>query len=429
MSIQSQNNVYSWIGFLFVPFLMFLYAIKNFFNKNSQLLILAFSFLYGYSVFLESGDITRYEITFYEVASYTWDDYYYLVTNFLSVEREIYYDLNAAISKPDLYSLSLNYIISRFTENPRWFWAFVSVIYTALTINFINTIAAETNWIKNLFSQRVFFIGLVLIVPFYFGVSGVRFWPALFLYSTYALKYLYYKDLKYLLIASLSILFHYTFLLPVLLLIITAILPKSRLFYKIIIILSLLIFSLSTVSTSLGAIKNATALFEETAIEESSNPYTNEDSLNERKEQGLQSNWYVRYKNISIFYFFLVLGLLDVLGIFRFEENDFLRATFPLLVAFLALTLLTYGLGSIARFRFIFYILILSRYVILAGFQPFDKKLKFMSLSFLPILTLYILVVFRAGFYTVDPLLLVNNSIFTFFMHSEISLSELLIGH
>ncbi len=42
---------------------------------------------------------------------------------------------------------------------------------------------------------------------------------------------------------------------------------------------------------------------------------------------------------------------------------------------------------------------------------------------------LYIIVVFRAGFYTVDPLLLVNNSIFTFFMHSDISLSELLIGH
>jgi hypothetical protein len=429
MSTLNQNNIYSWIGFLFVPFAMFLYALKHFFNKNSQLLILAFSFLYGYSVFLESGDITRYETTFYDVASYTWGDYYYLLTNFMSLNKELYYTVNTAISKPDLYSLSLNFIITRFTDNPRWFWAFVSLIYTAFAINFINAIAAETNWIKNLFSQRMFFIGLVLIVPFYYGITGVRFWPALFLFATYALKFLHSKKIKYLLIASLSILFHYTFLLPIILLIITIFIPNNRFFYRILILISLLIFSISSVSTSLGAVKNATTVFEETAIEESSSAYTDEEALIVRKERGLQTNWYVQFKNVSVFYFFLILGILDVFGVLRLKENNFLKATYPLLVAFLVLTLLTYGLGSIARFRFIYYILILSRFVILAGIQPFDNKLKFASFVLAPILILYTLVVFRAGFYTVDPLLLVNNSILTFFMHSDVSLSELLIGH
>ncbi len=155
-----QNNIYSWIGFIFVPFVMFLYALKNFFNRNNQMLILAFSFLYGYSVFLTTGDITRYESTFYEVASYTWDDYYYLLTNFLSVEKDLYYTMNSAINKPDLYSLSLNFIITRFTENPRWFWAFVSIIYTYFIINFLNTLSKETIWIKYLYMQRVFFISI-----------------------------------------------------------------------------------------------------------------------------------------------------------------------------------------------------------------------------------------------------------------------------
>ena len=147
-----------------------------------------------------------------------------------------------------------------------------------MVINFINTIAAETTWVRNLYTQRVFLIGLVLIVPFYYGVTGVRFWPALFLYSTYALKYFYKKNVKYLLIASLSILFHYTFLLPVLLLILARILPNNRLLFKILIVVSIMIFSVSSISTSLGTVKNVTAVFEETAIEESSSAYTDEEA-------------------------------------------------------------------------------------------------------------------------------------------------------
>ncbi len=96
-----------------------------------------------------------------------------------------------------------------------------------------------------------------------------------------------------------------------------------------------------------------------------------------------ETNWYVSFKNISVLYFFIVIGILDVLGILRFKENSFLIKTYPLIVVFLALTLLTSQLGSIARFRFIFYILILSRYIVLSGIQPFDAKLKYISINFL----------------------------------------------
>ena len=193
--------------------------------------------------------------------------------------------------------------------------------------------------------------------------------------------------------------------------------------------MSTLIFITSSVSSSLNTINKISSNFEETSINESISGYTDEDNLNQRKTAIDQANWYVRFNSQFVLYLFLIIGFFDVLGLFRFKENTFLENTYPLMVIFLALTLLTIDLGSIARFRYVFYLIILSRYTILAGLQPFDIKLKFVSLTFLPILSLYAIVSMRSGFYTVDPLLLINNAFTTFLIHSDISLSELLIGH
>lgn len=428
MNRSYKNFEYSLALFVIWPFGMFIYALKNYFSKNNQLIILAFSFLYGYSVFFDSGgDILRYKETYEDVTSFKWNDYFYLLTNAWSPDKNTNYVLNAATNKPDVFALSLSFIISRFTDNPRWFWAFLSLIYTFLVLNFINTIRKETHWINNSFTQRIFFVGLVFVVPFYVGVTGVRFWPALFIFTTYATLFSYQRKLKYLILAASSILFHYSFFVPFLLLILSFFIPRKQGIYKLLIIISVFIFISNSISSSLGIIKNLSSNFEETSIEEASSSYTDEENLNERVLNTQKTNWYVRLKTESILYFLLIIGILDVLGVFRFNENNFSKKMYPLMFIFLILTLLTKDLGSISRFRYVFYLLILSRYTILAGIQPL--KLKLISYIFLPILVLYIIVSFRAGFYTVEPTLLLNNMIAIFFTHSDVSLSEFLIGH
>jgi hypothetical protein len=86
-------------------------------------------------------------------------------------------------------------------------------------------------------------------------------------------------------------------------------------------------------------------------------------------------------------------------------------------------------MGSLSRFKYVYFLLLLSRFVILAGLQPENKKMKAITKIFVPFLALYILVTFRAGFYFVDPLLLINNSLTMFFLNSDISLSEFIVGH
>lgn len=424
-----ERDVYSWIIFLIWPFFMFVYSFKDFFHKNSQRIFLAFSFLYGYSVFISSGDITRYEDAFYHMRTLTWDQFFWLLTNFWTDKNDIYFELNLTASKPDIYALTSTFIVGRFTENPRWFWGIISVIYTYLILNFINTIANETNIYKNLFNQKVFLFGLILIIPFYYGITGVRFWPALFIYVTYALQYLSTKKNKFIFIAGLSIFFHYSFLLPFFLLIVTAFLPNNRSFYKMMVIGGIFISVVSSVSSSLTTVENITSVFEETAIDDSTSSYTDEGALEIKKEKFSNVNWYVQLRNSSVLYFLIILALFDVFGLFGFKENKFLITTYPLMVIFLTLTLLTIELGSLARFRFVFYILILSRYVILCGLQPNNKILNSIALFFVPFLTFYTIIVFRGGFYTVDPLLLINNAFLTFFINSDVSLSEFLVGH
>ena len=424
-----ENYIYKWLLFLFWPFGVFLHSLKNIFDKKNQYFILAFSFLYGYSVFLFSGDILRYEQSFYEMINVNWNEYYYLITNRFLSSEVITQSGPYLATQPDYFALSLQFFVSRLTDNPRWFWAVVSLIYTFLTLHFFNIIYKETNWVKNSYSQRIFFIGLILIVPFFVGVTGVRFWPALFLFMAYAIKFSHKKKIRYLIIAASSILIHFSFILPVLLLIISFFLPKSRFLYKIIAVLSLILMSTNSTSASLSFIANFSSNMEESALTERTESYTDTEGLEHRYKKVSDSNWYVRYSANFVLYFFIFLGVIDVFGLFKFKENEFLYNTFPLFFIFLVLTMLTKDLGSISRFKYILYLLVLSRYSILIGLQPFDFRLKGISYLFLPILILFVIVSFRSGFYTVDPLLLVNNSILTFFIHSDISLSQLLIGH
>ncbi len=429
MMEYKNSNFYSWVFFVLWPFGSFAMALKNVFFKHNQKIILAFSFLYGYSVFLSSGDILRYEQSFYDVILFDWDYYVYLIQNRHNMTEMDTYSNSAIIFQPDYFALSLQFFVSRFTENPRWFWALLSLIYTYLTLNFLNIFYQEVNWIKKFYLQKIFLIGLIMIVPFFVGVTGVRFWPALFLFTSYAILFLNTKRLKYLIIASLSILIHFSFLLPVALLVLVFFMPKSKYFYKLLVTVGLIYMLVGTISSSLGFISSVSSNMDETSVSNRSEAYSSEDFLAARNDKELQTNWYVRYNTNFVLYFFILIGVLDVLGFLKFKENNFLYNTYPLFLIFLILLMITKDLGSISRFRYVFYLLLLGRYLILIGLQPNNKKLKLIAICFMPILFLHIIVSFRSGFYTVDPLLLVNNSVLSFFMHSDISLSEFLIGH
>ncbi|MCB0745226.1 MAG: hypothetical protein KDC67_15060, partial [Ignavibacteriae bacterium] len=104
---------------------------------------MAFSFLYGYTVFVSTGDIARYKSAYDQMVYYTWADFTFLFTNLFNPDRLAFYEFNVMAVKPDAFALTVGFLTSRITENPRLFWGVVSFINTYLIFKFLNTIYKE----------------------------------------------------------------------------------------------------------------------------------------------------------------------------------------------------------------------------------------------------------------------------------------------
>jgi hypothetical protein len=426
--IKSDKKYYLFILFLIWPFGTLLLAIRKFTEEHYRFIILLFSILFGYSVYLFSGDILRYEQAFYEIITYEWGDYFHLLLNSFSADKLAGFSKNVVNTQPDVYALSLQFLTSRLTEDPRWFWAIVSLLYTYFFIQFLSEVIKETELVKTI-PQIIFISYLVLLIPYYYGVTGVRFWTAVFIFMLCVMRYIRYQDAKYIIIAAFTILVHYAFILPVGLLLFYRFIPSNRYVIAAMMIVSIGFFAASSNTQILTTIENNMGIFSGTAIEDRADSYTNQDILEAKQERGDERNWYVKLRGDSILFFLIILFPLEAMGVFGWKTNEFTRRLFPMILLFFCITLLTYNLGSIGRFKNIFYLLCLVNYSVLAGLNPKSRSLNLVAYFLAPLLLLHLLVTFRALFYWIDPLLIIGNPIVIYLFRSDESLSEFIVGH
>lgn len=428
---MTRHNQFSyWILFIIWPFLAFALALRKGFNKSYQPIILAFSFLYGYGVYLYSGDILRYQETYSIVATYDWQDFWYLLSNKLDTKALELYPANSVNRKPDIFALCLSFLTSRISESPRLFWGLVSLIYTWFMLLFFNAvykhlkIGIKKRW------HYVIILFLIMIIPKYVGVTGIRFWPALFLFMYFFMIYIDNgKKIKFIAGAALSILFHYSFFVPVLFLIVSHFLPFKSISIKILVLSSLIFFFLSSTTTIFSYLSKAVDASDETVIGQSAEGYANQDLYTQRLEKKSQKNWYVLFRSESILYILLFATLFEFIGLAKLKETKFTQDMYPYLIVFFCLTLLTYYLGSIGRFKNVFYLLALSRYAIIFPTNHNNRFMKSLVILLAPTLLIYTVVTFRAELYYVEAMTPISNSITMFCVRSSESLSEFLVGH
>lgn len=424
---NKKNNL---LLFIVWPFGAFINSCLNIRNKSFHAVFLMFAFVYGYSVFIQQGDgdIVRYSQAFDLMIDANADDYLNYISNLLKPNSALtgYYKISN--EQPDIYANTLMFIVTRFTENSRWFFALVSLFYFILFLKFINECLYNTNWVGSN-SQKFFLVFLMVAVPFYVGVTGIRFWTALYFYMIFALKYVRTERLKYVFIASLSIAIHFTFIFPIALLFVYRILPRTKILRLLIIVFSVSIFLTGSANSVLGFINQNTESFGESKLASKAEVYTNEEYLNDRQENVSKFNWYVLLNSKLLFYILVLITILEKFKLINFFGNSYTKKIDDMHYVFFINSLITYDMGSFSRFIYIFYLLSFYRYLLFAGVsQNFDSIKKLAYLYSFPLI-LHVLVSLRAGFYTVDPYLILSNSLFLFFIHSDISLSELIVGH
>lgn len=411
-----------------LPAVAFGISIKHIWDKQYHKVILLFSFWLGYTVFYYSGDVVEYKNAFAVISTYDWSGYFYLLKNTLSDDKFILFQSNVANSKPDIYALTLQFLISRFTENERLFFAVVSLIYTYLILKFKDEVLMYCGVHANKI-WRFFFASLLLIVPFYVAITGVRFWTALFWFMLFTMKYLRTKQVHFIVLAALSITIHYTFMFPMGILLLYRFLNISKAVMRVLVMASLVFFVLSTTSGLLGFASKAIELFGDSSVKKASSSYTDDEIVEAKNNEVSTANWYVRIRQKLITYSFFTFFLLEFLGVFRWRTDKYLDSWYSLYVLFFCIAALTINLGSIGRFVYIFYLLSLVRLLIIYNLNPKNRYLKTIRFYLMPVMIIHVLVSLRAGFYYVDPLLVIGNPIVFFVAKSGVSLSEFIVGH
>lgn len=414
---------------LIFPGMAFLYSIKRIWYKQYQKIILVFFFWFGYSIIFYGGDINEYKNAFEITSTYQWHDYFYLVGHAFSDAKWDIYQHNTVIEKPDYYALTLQFLVTRFTTEVRWFFAFASLIYCFIFLRFLNEVLRVTGIGKEN-PQKILLVSLLVLVPFYVGVSGVRFWPALFLFLLFVLKYYRTGKLYYIALSAVSIAFHYTFMVPVGIFLLAIVMNISKRILVSFVIGSVLFFTISSTTNIFAFTNTIIEEFGESSVAEATEAYTNEDVLAETTEIIQNANWYVKAREVLVKYSFLLIFMLDFFGFFKWRTNRFLESWYSLYVLFFCFALITSNLGSIGRFMYVFQLLCIIRLGVIAQINGRKNiAIKNVTTIMVPIMLLHFLVSLRAGFYFVDPLLFVGNPIVFFFVHSSVSLSEIIVGH
>jgi hypothetical protein len=408
----------------------FILAMRKGFEKRYQGIILAFSFLYGYGVYLYSGDILGYQEVYATVVEYSWSDFWFILTHKLDPDVLLIYSQNAVTAKPDIFALITTFFCSRLSENPRLFWGVVSLVFTWTMLLFFNEVKKHFKVVNGSWVHYLLIIFLIMLVPKFVGITGVRFWPALFLFMYFLFRYVN-TGFRFtsVLGASFSILFHYSFFVPVLVLLIFHFVPFKSFASKALVLFSIGFFLISSTTSIFSYLTLAVESTEDTTIGQSMESYADQDIFAQRQQKSSSTNWYVRLKAYAHVYILLLAFLIEFFGLAKSNETEFTKKMMPILTIFFCVTLITFNLGSLGRFKYVFLLLTLARYVIIYPINQTATFFKFFMIAMTPVILIYIIVTLRSEFYFIEPQLLINNSIAIFFVRAQESLSEFIVGH
>jgi hypothetical protein len=275
--------------FFLCPFLGFINAINHYRSDWAKPTLIAFVAFFGMSmVKSEKVDSSRYvaKLELMHASSLDFD----------TVKESFYNDVDG---QPDLYVGVVTYIFSLFTNNGNILFLFYGFVFGYFYVNNIWLVLKESKekltWLPIL---------LLLTYSFVFGfwtITGVRMNTAAHVFFYGGFLYLYHNKKKGLLIALSSILFHFSFALPVALLIIYSLV---RLNYRFLYFFYLASFFVAELN--IDFIRNSLEASLPDFLQPRVVSYLNEEYIEDIAESSVQSNWYIAYFQKFLSYFTLI---------------------------------------------------------------------------------------------------------------------------
>lgn len=401
---------------LISPFLCLIIGLKNYRTNSAKYYILVFILFYAFTLTFPEGETDM--------------DFFRRIDHFNSIVAEknlkisemwnLVYSDDSIDSSADIFEKTLIFITSRFTDNYRWMsvvWGLIFGLFSLWNIEFIiKKLDLRINRYNFLWILLLF-----LLIPFW-NINAFRFWTAAHIFINGMLRYFYTNDRKYfLLICISSVLVHFSFIIPNILLLLFLFLPKNLFVANIIFV--------TTIITSFVSLNSIDVNFDflPLGIQSKIDGYTSIRYLDQAQElYNLQTNFYVNFRYYLVLIAFELMFLL-----IYFKHKAFLKIKMNEQILFLSFILLTFA-------NLVFDIRPLDRFFNLGAFFMTFIGLKFWNYLFVEnrkpalfrlcsiLLTLYIIVEIRIGFDTISIVSILGNPITqNFLLDSNFSLIDL----
>lgn len=282
--MATYRNSYHWLFFIVQPFFTLIHCLVHYRNAASKNILWAFTVFFSMTIAVgiesQESDITSYMADMTTMSNYDWS----------WNELFSYYKDSGEI---DVFRIFFSYLLSRYTDNGYVLLIFFGIIYGYFFSRNMWFIIGKLK--KNLTYQSIILLAcLFLMIPIW-NLGGFRFWVAAHVFIYGLLPYIFNNEKKHLVWCFITpFVFHYAFVIPLLILVIYMILGNRLKLYFIFFILSLIIGEIN-----ISQFNAVLETYAPRALVERSSSYRSEEKVEARRtgEDADQKVWYIRYLN------------------------------------------------------------------------------------------------------------------------------------
>jgi hypothetical protein len=408
---NNKENFYAWILFFVWPFLSVISAFKNYKKPWAKNILWAFIAFYGFTFAIgienESSDIVRYI-----------DEYQQLhQVEMTLVSSKEYFDNSGEV---DVLRTFIAITLSRFTDNASILTLFYGIIF--------GFFFSRNMWyVLNRFEGSIhpttilLFICFFLIVPIW-DMNGFRMWTAAHIFLYGLMPFVFEKKFKGLWISGLAVLVHFSFIIPVGILIVYAVFGNKLTVYFCFFVITLFLAEINLTSFNNLVEAYAPEMLQERTASYRGEEYVEEFRLGDSQEIAWYAVWYSKILSWAIMLYLSIMYLRHRKDI-KQDVNYLSLFCFVLLFYGVANILGTLPSGS----RFITVANLCAMVVVVLFIQKNEKVgvLKRSVWLTSPAILLFILVSLRIGIYSTSFFAIIGNPLLSLFvLEGNISLND-----
>jgi hypothetical protein len=266
------------------------------------------------------------------------------------------------------------------------------------------------------------FVCFFLIVPIW-DMNGFRMWTAAHIFIYGLLPYLYENNKKGLVVASLAILVHFSFLVPISLLYVYIFAGNRLTLYFAFFLMTFFISEIN-----LSAFNDLIEGYAPQIIEERTAPYRSEEYVESHREDRPTMNWYAMWYNNALKW--SIMGFLVILffkGRTFFAQNRRWLNLFSFTLLFYGVANLLSSLPSGGRFIAVANLAAVALILLYVQNREHEVVMKRFIWAAFPALLLFVVVSFRTGMYSMSATAILGNPfIAAFFLGEHISVNDVM---